>query len=85
MRNPPPAVYLSWPAPNYVDPETRGPMLVVLPVVLVTVSFLIVVLRLYTRFVLIKSVGADDWLIGASIVSLKTILLAYSASWSGGD
>jgi len=85
MRNPPPEVYLSWPAPNYVDPETRGPMLVVVPVVLVIISFLIVALRLYTRVVLIKSVGADDWLIGASTVSLNFFLFAYSASWSGGD
>ncbi|PUU75231.1 hypothetical protein B9Z19DRAFT_923157, partial [Tuber borchii] len=81
MRNPPPEVYLSWPAPNYVDPETRGPMLVVVPAILVIISFLIVVLRLYTRFVLIKSVGADDWLIGVSTVSLKITLFAYSASW----
>ena len=85
MRNPPLEVYVSWPAPNYVDPETRGPMLVVVPVVLAIISFLIVVLRLYIRFVLIKSVGPDDWLIGASTVSLKIILFAYSASWSGRD
>ncbi|CUS11174.1 unnamed protein product [Tuber aestivum] len=69
MRNPPPEVYLSWPAPNYVDPETRGPMLIVVPAVLVVISFLIVVLRLYTRFVLIRSPGPDDWLIGASTVN----------------
>jgi len=46
-------------------------MLIVVPTILAIISFLIVALRLYTRFVLIKNVGPDDWLIGVSIVSLK--------------
>ena len=82
MRNPPPSEYLSWPAPNYVDPQTLGPMLIAVPTVLAIISFLIVALRLYTRFVLIKNVGADDWLIGASIVSLKiSFLFNYCTTW----
>ncbi|PWW73517.1 hypothetical protein C7212DRAFT_300074, partial [Tuber magnatum] len=80
MRNSPPEEYPSWPAPNYVDPGTRGPMLIVVPAVLVVISSLIVALRLYTRFALIKSVGADDWLIGASTVSPKLILITCLAS-----
>jgi len=56
-------------------------MLVVVPAVLMMMSFLIVVLRLYTRFVLIRNVGADDWLIGASTVSLKVVLFRWVVEW----
>ncbi|KAG0131508.1 hypothetical protein HOY82DRAFT_591523 [Tuber indicum] len=73
MRNPPPEVYLSWPPPNYADPETRGSMLIVVPVVLIFIEFIIVVLRLYTRLVLMGRVGADDWLIGVSTFTSITL------------
>ncbi|RPA93911.1 hypothetical protein L873DRAFT_1632040, partial [Choiromyces venosus 120613-1] len=80
MRNPPPKEYLSWPVPNYIDPESRGSMLVVVPVVLTVISFFVVLLRLYTRCVLIRSVGADDWLIGASAV-YGAIAIATKYGW----
>ncbi|KAG0642473.1 hypothetical protein HOY80DRAFT_1105061 [Tuber brumale] len=73
MRYPPPEEYLSWPPPNYTDPETRGSMLIVVPVVLIIIEFLIVVLRLYTRLVHIGRVGADDWLIGVSTCTSITL------------
>jgi hypothetical protein len=56
-----------WPAPNYVDPETRG--YPVLFTITCTTTAVVVILRLYSRLHLTKSLGVDDWLLLAGFVS----------------
>ncbi|KAL8779319.1 MAG: hypothetical protein Q9213_006999 [Squamulea squamosa] len=61
-------IVATWPKPNYVNPETRGPALTVVNIVFIILVFLFVGLRYYTRIRITKSFGLDDWVIGASLV-----------------
>jgi hypothetical protein len=65
-------VILSWPKPNYVDPERRGPALVVVNCILLPLSLTVVGLRLYTRLMIVHSAGLDDLFIGLASVNLPT-------------
>ena|SRR6266498_529200 len=66
--HPPQSVIDSWPAPNYVDPVTRGNALVVISILLTVLSALIVAARVWARFVLIRKPGLDDGLIVVALV-----------------
>jgi len=59
----------SWPAPNYVNPITRGSALTVVNIIFIILVCIVVALRYYTRLRITKSFGLDDWVIGASVVS----------------
>ncbi|KAG9378568.1 hypothetical protein A1F94_010337 [Pyrenophora tritici-repentis] len=60
MQLPPLDVILSWPTPNYVDPETRGPALIIVNAIFMTLATLTVCARLYTRLVVKRWFGIDD-------------------------
>jgi uncharacterized membrane protein len=60
MQLPPVDVLLSWPTPNYVDPETRGPALLIVNSILIALTILTVIARLYTRIVIKRWFGIDD-------------------------
>lgn len=49
-----------WPAPNYTDPATRGPGLVVAGAVFGALGTLLIALRIYTRLRIVSSFGLDD-------------------------
>jgi hypothetical protein len=63
MRTPPLSVVASWPAPNYKNPETRGPANVIVGSILLFLTALVVALRLYTRKCISYGFGWDDILI----------------------
>jgi len=66
-------VILSWPAPNYVNPERRGPALLIVNCILLPLALIIVALRLYTRLRIAQSAGLDDLFIAvATACSLKS-------------
>jgi hypothetical protein len=69
-RFPTPAEFLSFPKPNYVDPETRLPLAlaVVIPMTVLVVSF--ISCRFYSRTIIISTLGWDDWIMFAAAVSL---------------
>ncbi|WEW55124.1 hypothetical protein PRK78_000552 [Emydomyces testavorans] len=67
MREPPPEVVASWPKPNYVNPEYQGPQLIILGFVLVSISCVVVGIRLFVRLHMKKSAGWDDWLVAATL------------------
>jgi hypothetical protein len=69
-RFPTPAEFLSFPKPNYVDPESRLPLAlaVVIPMTLLVISF--VSCRFYSRTIIISTLGWDDWIMFAAAVSL---------------
>jgi hypothetical protein len=52
-----------------VPTETQGPLLVGVAVGFVIFSGIILLMRLYTRLVLISSPGADDWTIVLAMVN----------------
>ena len=65
----PPEVVASWPRPNYVDPVTEGPALVILGIVLGAVASFLVTARIYSRLFITRAPGLDDFLIVLSLVS----------------
>jgi hypothetical protein len=63
MANLPPAeVIASWPTPNYIDPVTRGPDLLIVSIVFTSLAFVLTSLRIYTRLWITGSFGVDDLL-----------------------
>ena len=69
MQLPPPSVLKTWPKPNYVDPDTRGPGVLIVNIVMVCIAFIVTCLRLYTRLRITTSPGIDDVLIILAMVS----------------
>ncbi|EOA82009.1 hypothetical protein ACJQWK_05362 [Exserohilum turcicum] len=81
MRSPPPEVLLSWPKPNYVDPVTRGPGLMIVELTLLPIAMLVVFLRLWVRISWLKKSWYDDYLmIVAMIFSIGTTVVVIMAS-----
>lgn len=50
----------TWPAPNYIDPITKGDAIVVTSVVFAAAASVTVIIRLYTRFWITSIFGLDD-------------------------
>ncbi|KAK4446895.1 hypothetical protein QBC34DRAFT_304216 [Podospora aff. communis PSN243] len=67
-RTPPPEVRATWPPPNFVDPETRGPALLIVELIVLPISLLVLLLRMYVRCIVLKNSGWDDWLMVAASV-----------------
>lgn len=64
MRSPPPDVLVSWPKPNYIDPERRGNESVIVQSILVVLVTAILIIRLYARIAITRAgIGLDDALI----------------------
>ncbi len=77
MRLPPPDVVASWPAPNYINPETRGPALIIVELLTVFISTVCIALRLYVKAHVIHSVGWDDWLIVGAAVRIRIARITF--------
>ncbi|KAJ8118631.1 hypothetical protein OPT61_g445 [Boeremia exigua] len=81
MRSAPPEVMATWPKPNYVDPITRGPALMVVELTLLPIAMIIVFLRLYVRIGWLKKSWWDDYLMVAAMVfSIGTTVLVIMAT-----
>ena len=70
-----------------LDAETMVPMLYGMSIAFVLMSSIIVSLRLYTRYIIVKAPGADDATIAVAQVlsvgvSIATILRKSSSPWS---
>lgn len=68
MINPPIEEILSWPQPNYVDPETRGPALAAINHTFLGLCVVLVAARIYTRVRIVRWFGWDDVLIIVALV-----------------
>ncbi|KAH6716762.1 integral membrane protein [Leptodontidium sp. MPI-SDFR-AT-0119] len=68
MQQPPLSVILSWPKPNYIDPETRGYSNVILNIILYIILLGFVGLRIWTRKWLKNAFGTDDTFILLALV-----------------
>ncbi|KAI1457196.1 integral membrane protein [Annulohypoxylon moriforme] len=60
MQIPPTSVIESWPAPNYINPETRGRLGMVVGILLAVMVTIILAIRLYARKWLTRGLGLDD-------------------------
>lgn len=61
----------AWPAPNYINPETRGPTLLIVQFITLPIALLCLALRLYVKLSITRKSGWDDWLMVAAAVSLS--------------
>jgi hypothetical protein len=59
----PPEVIASWPKPNYVNPQTRGPVVYIINGIFFSLATLTVGVRLYTRIFVRRWFGLDDFFI----------------------
>jgi hypothetical protein len=59
-----------WPAPNYVDPVTRRPLVLGVEIPLTILTILFTAARFYSRTVIVKALGWDDWFMLAATVRI---------------
>jgi hypothetical protein len=59
---------LKWPTPNYVDPVTRRPLVLSVEIPLTVLTILFTGGRFYSRTVIVKALGWDDWFMLAATV-----------------
>lgn len=59
----PPEVIASWPTPNFVNPDDRGPALVYVCIIFTVIGTLLVTARIYSRLFITRAPGVDDFLI----------------------
>lgn len=70
MRTIPEEVIASWPEPNYIDPVTRGPALIIVECIGLAIALVCLILRLYVRAFLMRNIGLDDWIMVAAMVCI---------------
>ncbi|KAF4902608.1 hypothetical protein CGCFRS4_v002170 [Colletotrichum fructicola] len=81
MRFPPPEVVKSWPPPNHVDPEERGPALLIIESISLSFALICLLLRLYVRIFMMRKSWWDDWLmVGAAIFSISVTVCVILAT-----
>lgn len=68
MRNASAEVVASWPKPNYENPEYQGPQLLIVGIILLALSTVVVVLRIWVRLFMKNTAGWDDWLMVLAVV-----------------
>ncbi|KAH9879408.1 hypothetical protein J1614_002848 [Plenodomus biglobosus] len=66
----------TWPAPNFVNPETRNWAAPASIIALFIVTFGIFSARIWARFGITKTSGLDDWLIVAAMPTLLGLTIA---------
>ncbi|KAF1995916.1 hypothetical protein P154DRAFT_331548 [Amniculicola lignicola CBS 123094] len=85
MRYPPPEVMKTWPKPNHVDPDTRGPGLMIVELTITPIAVICVLLRLWVRVAWLRKAWWDDWLmVIAMIFSCGTTALVILATQTYG-
>jgi hypothetical protein len=65
---PTPQDIAGWPVPNYVDPVTRRPLVLGVEIPLTVIPILFTAGRFYSRTVIVKALGWDDWFMLAATV-----------------
>jgi hypothetical protein len=65
---PTPADILTWPAANYIDPDTRRSLVLGVEIPLTILTALFTAGRFYSRTIIVKALGWDDWFMLAATV-----------------
>ena len=71
----PPNIVAGWPAPNYTNPETKGPALPTIVILFYVLAVFALSVRLYDKFKISQQFFAEDYLIMLTMVSRISILL----------
>jgi len=77
---PPPSAIAGWPRPNLVNPERHGLGLLILCFTLGPLSVLLPFGRLWTRFIIQRNAGIDDYLLAIGLIPLGALLVIISLS-----
>ncbi|KAF2713200.1 hypothetical protein K504DRAFT_517170 [Pleomassaria siparia CBS 279.74] len=66
----------AWPAPNYVNPQTRRPLVLGIEIPLMILVIIFTAVRFYSRTVIIRALGMDDWfMLAASLILVATNIM----------
>ncbi len=68
--HPPPEVLHSWPKPNYINPDDRGWTSSIVLLIVLGITFLVYIARMWARLGLGKNAGLDDTLMSIAILPL---------------
>lgn len=68
--HPPSEVLLSWPKPNYINPEDRGWSSSIVLLVFLCITFLVYIARMWARLGLGKNHGLDDTIMSIAMLPL---------------
>jgi hypothetical protein len=68
--HPPSDVLLSWPRPNYINPEDRGWSSSIVLLVMLGITFFVFIARIWARLAIGKNAGLDDILMGVAMLPL---------------
>lgn len=68
--NPPSDVILSWPAPNYINPETHDWTGTNVVIVFLVLAILVYAARIWARLAMAKNAGLDDLVMTIAIIPL---------------
>ncbi|KAK0736305.1 hypothetical protein B0T21DRAFT_440570 [Apiosordaria backusii] len=87
MRVPPPEVRASWPPANYENPETRGPALLIIQLIMLPIALIVLLLRFYVKLSIMGKIEADDWFMVAAAlcgtgVTVCVILASSLYGWN---
>jgi hypothetical protein len=63
-------VLLSWPKPNYINPEDRGWTSSIVLLVFLSITFIVFVARIWARLAVGKNSGLDDILMSLAMFPL---------------
>ncbi|KAF2683611.1 hypothetical protein K458DRAFT_304176 [Lentithecium fluviatile CBS 122367] len=73
---PPSSVILSWPRPNYINPDTHDWSGSVIVIVVLALSITVYTARIWARVVLAKNAGLDDLLMSVAMFPLIGVSMA---------
>ncbi|KAF2870875.1 hypothetical protein BDV95DRAFT_607990 [Massariosphaeria phaeospora] len=80
-RTPTPQEMAAWPAPNYVDPETRRPLVLGINIPLLVLMIAFISMRFYSRTVIVRALGKDDWfMLAAAVTAVATSIMTCIAT-----
>ncbi|KAF8471752.1 hypothetical protein BDZ91DRAFT_676987 [Kalaharituber pfeilii] len=74
----------SWPPPNYNSPETRATALLGVMFSLTILTLMVIAGRIYSRAVICKSMGGDDWWMLASTIVYMALAAVIATSTTYG-
>lgn len=57
-----------WPAPDYENPDRRGPALLIVQLTILPIALATLVLRMYVRLFIVRRCQLDDWLMCVAMV-----------------
>ena len=74
FNHPPLEEILTWPKPNHVDPQTSDGYLTPVTIAITTVTLAFIAARCWSRAILTRQFGIDDWSMILAMVRLARVV-----------